>query len=137
VLTDSQAPDQNVPVQLVRDRAVEEMRRVADKRRPEVLAVNEERAKQEVYRAKRIDAYNKRRIQDRITALQERIRRLEMEGNPESQRIIPVWRHDLDVFANDLAGAEIDLRNKLLEIEKLKSVSEAFTVVSVAILVPS
>jgi ERCC4-related helicase len=136
-ITDSSTPGFSVPVQLVRDRAVEEMRRVTDKRRPEVLAINEERAKQEVYRAKRIDAYNKRRIQDRITALQERIRRLETEGNPESQRIIPVWRHDIDGFANELAGAEADLQNKLRELEKLKSVSEAFTLVSVAMLVPS
>jgi hypothetical protein len=127
----------SVPVQLIRDRAVEEMRKVADKKRPEVLAINEERAKQEVYRAQRIHAYNKRRIQDRMTSLQDQIRRLEVEGNPERQRIIPVWRHDIEGLAQDLASAEVDLQNKLLELEKLKSVSEAFTLVSVAMLLPS
>jgi hypothetical protein len=113
------------------------MRVVADKRRPEVLAINEERAKQEANRARRIHAYNIRRIQDRIATLQEQIRRLEIEADSERQRIVPVWRSQIDGLGRDLAAAEADLQTKLRDLEKLKAVSEAFTLGGVAMLVPA
>ncbi len=123
-------------VERLRERAIAELRRVADAERPAVAERNQRHAAQERSRATRIFRYNRRRIEDRAARLRAQIQALQAEGNPERLRIVPALQGQIEALGRELADHEASLEERLREIDARSMVSESFRLVSAALLVP-
>jgi hypothetical protein len=109
----------------------------AEKERPAVIEINAKRAADEVSRAERIHAYNQRRTQERRQLLIDRITRIELEGDADQKKILPALRGQIEATRRDEASLAEELRRKLADLNRLRTVRESFELISAALLVPA
>jgi ERCC4-related helicase len=124
-------------LEILRSMAFGHLQTYAEKERPAVIEINAKRAADEVSRAERIHAYNQRRTQERRQLLIDRITRIELEGDADQKKILPALRGQIEATRRDEASLAEELRRKLADLNRLRTVRESFELISAALLVPA
>lgn len=121
----------------LRTTAMQHLRKYVEGERPGVEAVNRKRAEEEASRARRIHAYNCRRLDERRSQMLEQIGRIEEEASPESRRILPALRGRIEALRREQQSVDEELGRQLANLERLQSVSESFQLLSAGLLCPA
>ena len=116
------------------DRAVQLANEVAVQRlmdrQVELQATNRERAGQERDKLERFYAYRRTAADEKVAAVRRTLERLEQSSDPEVQRILPVWRKNLENAERALATVAADRERRLAQLsgrETVTAQNEALT----------
>lgn len=121
---------------ILRSIALRHLQAHAEQERPAVTEVNGKHAADEIRRAERIYAYNRRRLTEKKEQIRDRVERIEAEGDPDQKRILPALRGQVEAIRRDEANRAEEHQQKLVELDRLRAVTESFELVSAGLLVP-
>jgi hypothetical protein len=92
-------------------------------RQREFEEINRERVRQERAKIERFYAYKRVAAGEKVTSVRRTLERLAESDEPDVQKILPVWRKNLENAERDLAVVDVDRERRLASIAGRETVS--------------